>query len=61
MDIFGSAATATALVASAATAGVDTFTNAWALVALAVGIPLGFYVISRLIGLVPGHRGSRRS
>ena len=28
------------------------FTDVWPLVALAIGIPLAFYVISRAIGLV---------
>jgi hypothetical protein len=59
MDIFGSTATATALVASAATAGQGTFTSAWPLVAVAIGVPLAFYVVAKLIGLLP-HRGGRR-
>jgi hypothetical protein len=28
------------------------FTDTWVLIALAVGIPLAFYVIKRVIGLV---------
>ena len=28
------------------------FTDVWPLAALAIGIPMGFYVISRAIGLV---------
>jgi len=28
------------------------FTDVWPLAALAIGVPLGFYVISRAIGLV---------
>lgn len=36
-------------------------TQFWVFVVLAVGIPLGFYIIQRAIGLVPGHRGAKRS
>lgn len=28
------------------------FTDLWVLIALAIGLPLGFYVIKRVIGLV---------
>jgi len=28
-------------------------TDTWVLIALAVGLPLGFYVIRRVIGLLP--------
>lgn len=29
------------------------FTDLWLLVAIAVGVPLGFYVIRRIIALIP--------
>lgn len=56
MDIFGSTATATALVASAATVAQNTFTNGWGVVALAVGLPIAFYILARFLGLLPGRR-----
>lgn len=31
-----------------------------AVVVIAAGLPLAFYVIGRLIGLLPGRRGGRR-
>lgn len=34
----------------------ELFTNVWPLAALAIGIPLGFYVISRSISLVKGRK-----
>jgi hypothetical protein len=36
------------------------FTDTWVLIALAIGIPLAFYVISRVIGLF-SHRSGRRA
>ena len=36
------------------------FNDAWLIVALAVGIPLGFYIIKKVIGLVPKGGGGRR-
>jgi hypothetical protein len=36
------------------------FADAWPFVALAVGIPLAFYIIKRVIGLVPKAGGTRR-
>jgi hypothetical protein len=32
----------------------------WTLIALAIGIPLAFYIISRIIGLVRAHTGRAR-
>jgi hypothetical protein len=32
----------------------------WVLIALAIGVPLAFYVIRGMIGLMPKSRGSRR-
>jgi hypothetical protein len=31
----------------------DTVSDVWVLIALAIGLPLAFYVIKRLIGLLP--------
>lgn len=36
------------------------FNDTWALIALAVGIPLAFYVIKRVIALVPKGAGAGR-
>jgi hypothetical protein len=36
------------------------FSDVWVLVALAIGIPLAFYIISRVIGLF-SHRTGRRA
>jgi hypothetical protein len=36
------------------------FTDAWVVIALAVGIPLAFYVIRRVIALVPKAGGGGR-
>jgi len=33
----------------------ELFSNLWVLVALAIGIPLGFYIINRVISLVRAH------
>ena len=41
-------ASSTELLASAGTL----FTDLWPIVALAIGIPLAFYIIQRVIGLV---------
>jgi hypothetical protein len=35
------------------------FTDLWVLVAIAIGIPLAFYVIRSAIGLLPKGRGRR--
>jgi hypothetical protein len=40
---------ATATVALLAYAG-QLFTDLWALIAIAIGVPLGFYIINRAIG-----------
>jgi len=47
-------------VASGSTASLMSYTTAlfsdfWVLIALAVGIPLAFYVIRKIIGLVRTH------
>jgi len=55
MDIFGSAATSTAFLASVATSVQSTTVNMWGVVALVVGIPLAFYILGRLIGLFGRH------
>jgi hypothetical protein len=35
-------------------------TDLWVIIALAIGVPLAFYVIRQVIGLVPKGRGARR-
>lgn len=35
-------------------------TDLWVIIALAIGIPLAFYVIRQVIGLVPKGRGARK-
>lgn len=35
------------------------FSDLWALIALAIGIPLAFYIIRSAIGLLPKGRGRR--
>jgi len=35
-------------------------TDLWSLISLAIGIPLAFYIISRIIGLVRTHTGRVR-
>jgi hypothetical protein len=48
-DVFGSSASATALVASAATAAQTTFTNSWPLLAAIVGIPIAFFIVAAIL------------
>lgn len=36
------------------------FADVWAILAIAIGIPLAFYVIKRVISLVPRGGGGRR-
>jgi len=36
------------------------FQDLWLLIAVAVGVPLAFYIIRQVIGLVPKGRGARR-
>ena len=36
------------------------FNDAWPIIVLAVGIPLAFYIIKRVIGLVPKGGGAGR-
>jgi len=45
--------TATDLFASASTL----FSDLWTLIAVAIGIPLAFYIIRRVIGLMPKGQG----
>lgn len=33
----------------------DLFTDLWVVIALVIGIPLGFYIIRKVIGLVRAH------
>jgi hypothetical protein len=35
-------------------------TDLWALIAIAIGVPLAFYIIKQVIGLVPKARGRRQ-
>ena len=35
----------------------STIDSVWVLVLLALSIPLGFYIIHRVMGMFPGHRG----
>lgn len=44
------------LMASIGTISTDLITSALPYVLVAVGIPLGFYIIKRLIGLMPKGR-----
>jgi len=37
------------------------FTDLWLVIAVAIGVPLAFYVIRQIIGLVPKGRGGRRA
>jgi len=37
----------------------DLFNDLWVLIAIAIGIPLAFYVIKQVIGLMPKGRGRR--
>ena len=47
--MFGVPASTTELLAQAS----SVLTSVWAYVILAIGIPLGFYIIKKLIGLIP--------
>lgn len=58
MDLISSA-TSSSLVASVGTAVQQTGANLWTIVAVAVAIPLTFYVIHRIIGLFPSTRGRK--
>jgi len=35
-------------------------TDLWELIALAIGVPLAFYIISRIIGLIRSHTAKAR-
>lgn len=48
----------TALADVVAYAG-DLFTDTWVLIALAIGLPLAFWVIQKIIGMVRGGFRSR--
>lgn len=52
--------TVTTLLAGVASAVGDTGTNLWLIAAVAVSIPLAFYVIHQVMGLFPKTRGARR-
>jgi hypothetical protein len=62
LGFLASSARATAIVALPVNAVADLTGNAsqimtdvWVLVALAIGIPLGFYIIRKVISLIPKH------
>jgi hypothetical protein len=43
-------------------AAVGTLTSdLWVIIAVAIGVPLAFYIIRRVIGLMPKAGGSRRA
>jgi len=48
--------TVTTLLANVSSGVTDTGANLWVIAALAVAIPLTFYVIKKVIGLFPGVR-----
>jgi hypothetical protein len=58
MEIIASG-TVTTLLANVATGVTETGTNLWVIAAVAVAIPLAFYVIRAVMGLFPSHRGRR--
>ncbi len=49
-----SSSTVTDLIANVSSGVTTTGANLWVIVALAVSIPLTFYVIGKVIGLFPG-------
>jgi len=57
MDIFGSAATSTAFLASVATSVKNTTVNMWGVIALVVGVPLAFYMLYKVVHLFKGDTG----
>jgi len=52
-----SSTTVNAAAAALATNTQSTIDSVWVLVLVALSIPLAFYIIHRVIGLFPGHRG----
>jgi hypothetical protein len=52
-----SSTTVNAAAAALAVNVQSTVDSVWILVLIALSIPLGFYIIHRVIGLFPGHRG----
>jgi hypothetical protein len=53
-------ATSTAsLLSAVGTISSGVFDSAYAFLIVAIGIPLGFYIIKALIGLMPKSRGRR--
>jgi hypothetical protein len=52
-----SSTTVNAAAAALAVNTQGTIDSVWVLVLVALSIPLGFYIIHRVIGLFPGHRG----
>jgi len=55
MDILATS-TGASLVGSILTTVGDLFTDFWVIIAIAAGIPLAFYVIRRVIALIPKGR-----
>jgi len=55
MDILATT-TAESLVGSIVSTIGDLFTDFWVIIAIAIGIPLAFYVIRRVIALMPKGR-----
>jgi len=51
--------TVTSLIAGVSAGVTDTGATLWVIVAVAVAIPLTFYVIHRVIGLFPGTKGRK--
>lgn len=53
------ATTSSALLASIGAVSTDVFTSANGYIYVAAGIPLAFYIIKKLIGLIPKAGGRR--
>ena len=56
MDLISST-TVNAAAAALGTNVTTTIDSVWVLVLLAISIPLGFYILHRVMGLFPGRRG----
>jgi hypothetical protein len=48
---------AAGLIGTGTTTSID---SVWPIVVLAIAIPLAFYVLHKILGLLPGSRSSRR-
>lgn len=59
MEIIASA-TSTSFGTDLAAAVASTVANVWTLAFIAIGLPLGFWVIHQVMGLFPKTRASRR-